>query len=163
MAEALGIASGAISIVAFAIDATKDILWYYGAWKNQGEDVKEMLASVNDLKGTLEFLHETIKPPASFRKNVVERVEKSIKSFNSCCNKLMDELKTVQETEPPKPGVRSRIRLHMRKAMYPFKEATLVKIRGVVSEARSNLSLALDTLELFVCSASICPDVQSGS
>jgi Fungal N-terminal domain of STAND proteins len=161
MAEALGIASGAISIVAFAIDATKDILWYYGAWKNQGGDVKEMLASVNDLKGTLEFLQEAIKPPASFPKNVVENVEKSIKSFNSCCNKLMDELKKVQKTEPPKPGVRSAIRLHMRKAMYPFKEATLVKIRGLISEARSNLSLALDTLELFVYSASICLDVQS--
>jgi hypothetical protein len=161
MVEALGIASGTIGIVAFAIDRTKDILWYYGAWKNQGEDVKEMLASVNDLKGTLEFLQEAIKPPASFPKNVVENVEKSIKSINSCCSKLMDELKKVQETEPPKPGVRSRIRLHTRKAMYPFKEATLVKIRGVISEARSNLSLALKALEMFVYSASICLDVQS--
>jgi hypothetical protein len=161
MAETLGIASGAISIVAFAIDATKDILWYYGAWKNQGEDVEQMLTSVNGLKGTLESLQETIKPPASFPKNVVENVEKSIKSFNSCCDKLKDELKKVQETEPPKPGVRSKIRLHMRKAMYPFKDATLVKIRNVVSEARANLSLALDSLKLFVYSASISLDVQS--
>ena len=56
MAEALGIASGAISIVAFAIDATKGILWYYGTWKTQAEDVQEMLASVNGLERTLEVL-----------------------------------------------------------------------------------------------------------
>jgi hypothetical protein len=150
MGEAFGVASSAVSIISLGIQIAQGILWYYGAWKDRDDDISNMCASLNNLTESLKALRETLKPPALFSEVVKDCVEKSIIAFNRTLNKLEDELKKVKDTEPPKPGARSTIRRHVRRALYPFKEATLGKIQGAVSEARSSLTLALDVLKLFV-------------
>jgi len=149
MAE-LGVASSVIGIISLGIQTAQGILWYYEAWKDRDDDISGMCASLNGLKKTLEVLSEAIKPPAIFGKNMKDNVEDSIKTFEGSLKKLESELKKVEDTEPLKPGMRSTIRRHVRRALYPFKEATLVKIQGTISEARSNLRLALVVLKLCV-------------
>jgi ankyrin repeat domain-containing protein 50 len=148
--EAFGVAGSAVGIISAGIQTAQGILWYYGAWKDRDDDISNMCASLNNLAETLKALRETVKPPTLFSEIVKENVEKSINAFNGTLNRLKDELEKVKDTEPPKPGARSRIRRHVQRALYPFKEATLRKIQGVVSEARSSLTLALDVLKLFV-------------
>lgn len=152
MGEAFGVAGSAVGIISLGIQTAQGILWYYGAWKDRDDDISNMCASLNNLTETLKALRETVKPPALFSEIVKDSVEKSINAFNRTLNKLEDELEKVKkDTEPPKLGARSTIRRHVRRALYPFKEATLGKIQGAVSEARSSLALALDVLKLFVC------------
>jgi len=150
MGEAFGVAGSAVSIISLGIQTAQGILWYYGAWKDRDDDISNMCASLNNLTETLKALRETIKPPALFSEIVKDSVEKSINTFNRTLNKLEDELEKVKDTEPPKLGARSTIRRHVRRALYPFKEATLGKVQGAVSEARSSLALALEVLKLFV-------------
>jgi hypothetical protein len=150
MGEAIGVAGSAVGIISLGIQAAQGILWYYRAWKDQDGDISRMCSSLDNLIGTLKVLLKTIEPPATFGKSVKGSVENSINAFHETLKKLESELEKVENTEPPKPGARSAIRRHVRRACYPFKEATLVKIQGDISEARSNLSLALDVLGLCV-------------
>ena len=150
MGEAFGVASSTVGVISLGIQTAQGILWYYGAWRDRDDDVLRMCASLDNLKGTLDVLLKAITPPAVFSKNVKENVEKSIDTFNETLQKLRAELDKVKDTEPPKSGARSKFRRHVRRALYPFKEATLAKFQGGVSDARSNLSLALDVLKLCV-------------
>jgi hypothetical protein len=122
-----------------------------------------MCRSLNNLTETLKALQESIKPPALFSEIMKDNVEKNINAFKGALKKLDDELKKVKDTEAPKPGARSTIRRHVRKALYPFKEATLAKFQEAISEARSSLAFALDTLELcvYLGFTSICLKRQS--
>jgi hypothetical protein len=151
MGEAFGVAGSAVGVISLGIQTAQGILWYYGAWRDRDDDVLTMCASLDNLKGTLDVLLKAITPPAAFSKDVKENVEKSIDTFNGTLQKLRAELDKVKDTEPPKSGARSKFRRHVRRALYPFKEATLAKFQGGVSDARSNLSLALDVLKLCVC------------
>ena len=151
MGEAFGVAGSAVGIISAGIQTAQGILWYYGAWKSQDDDVLRICASLDNLKGTLDVLLKAIDPPAVFSKNVKENVEKSLDTFNGTFQKLRAELAKVEDTEPPKSGTRSKFRRHVRRALYSFKEATLAKFQGDVSDARSNLSLALDVLKLWAC------------
>jgi predicted transcriptional regulator with HTH domain len=150
MAEALGVARSVAGIVSLGIQLTQGLLKYYGSWKDQDNDISDMCASLDSLRRTLVILSETIQPPARFGVSIKDSVEKNINRINGALEQLKDELRKVQGTEPLKPGARSAMRRHVRRALYPFREETLSKIQRVVSEARSNLDLALQVLQVFV-------------
>ena len=150
MAEALGVAGSVVGIVSLGIQLTQGLLKYYGSWKDQDNDISDMCASLDSLQRTLTILSKTIQPPARFGMSIKDSVEKHVNRIHSALERLKDELRKVQGTESPKPGSRSAMRRHVRRALYPFREETLSKIRRVVFEARSNLDLALQVLQVFV-------------
>jgi hypothetical protein len=150
MAEALGVAGSVVGIVSLGIQLTEGLLKYYASWKDQDNDISAMCASLDSLQRTLTVLSRTIQPPARFGMSIKDSVEKNVNCITGILEKLKDELEKVQGTEPPNPGARSAMRRHVRRALYPFREETLSKIQRVVSEARSNLDLALQVLQVFV-------------
>lgn len=143
-------AGSVVGILSLGIQVAQGFLKYYGAWKNQDNDVLNICTSLDNLSDTLTILVEKIQAPTRFDENVKSNVEKSVNTFGGALEKLKDELKRVQDTESPKPGVRSTMRRHARRAFYPFKEDTLRRIQGVISEACSTLILALQVLHVFV-------------
>jgi hypothetical protein len=149
MAE-LGVASSVIGIISFGIQITQGLLKYYGSWKDQDNDVSDMCASLDSLSRTLTFLSETIQQHAASGMRIENSVEENVKHVDKAIKKLENELRKVRGTEPPQPGVRTAMRRHVRRALYPFKEKTLRKIQQAVSEARSNLGVALQVLQVFV-------------
>jgi ankyrin repeat domain-containing protein 50 len=149
MAE-LGVASGVIGIVSFGVQITQGLLTYYGSWKDQDNNVLDMCASLDGLSRTLTLLLKTIQQHATPGGPIEKSVEENVNRVDEAMKKLEDELRKVQATESPKPGVRAAMRRHVRRALYPFKENTLRKIQQVVSEARSNLDIALQVLQVFV-------------
>ena len=150
MAETLGVAASIVGIVSLGIQVTRELLKYYESWKDQDQDISDMCVSLESLQGTLMILSETIQPPAKFAKSVTENVEKNIRCIKQAVNKLSDELTHTLCLGLPKKGARALMRRHIRRALYPFKEETLLKIQQVISEARSNLDLALHSLQLLV-------------
>jgi ankyrin repeat domain-containing protein 50 len=150
MAE-LGILSGAVGLVSFGIQITQGLLEYYGSWKDQDTDVSDMCASLDSLLRALTILRETKQRHATSSMQVENSVEEIVNRVDEAMKKLDDELRKVRGTEYPKPGgMRAAMRRHVRRALYPFKEQTLRKIQQVVSEARSNLGIALQVLQVFV-------------
>ena len=149
MAE-LGVAGSVVGIISFGIQIAQGLLQYYGSWRDQDSDIADMCASLDSLSRTLAVLSETFQrhdpPSMSIQKCAVESVDR----VNIVMKKLEDELKKVQSTESPKPGVRAAMRRHVRRALYPFKEETLQKIQNAVFEARSDLNLTLQVLHMLV-------------
>jgi len=150
MAEALGVAGSVVGIVSLGIQVTEGLLKYYESWKDQDQDISDMCVSLESLLGTLMILSETIQPPAKFARSVTENVEKNINSIKQAVNRLSDELGHALSLGLPNQGTRALMRRHIRRALYPFKEETLQKLQQVISEARSNLDLALHSLQLLV-------------
>jgi len=151
MAEAFGVASSVVGIVSLGIQLTQGLLKYYGSWKDQDNVVADMCTSLDNLSGSLTVLEKALQPPARFDKSVKDSVEKNINAMYGTMRKLEDELRKVRDAESPKVGVRSAMRRHVRRGLYPFREETLNKIQRVVAEARQNLDLALQVLQMFVC------------
>jgi hypothetical protein len=147
MAE-FGVAASVVSIASFGIQIAQGLLQYYGSWRDQDSDVADMCASLDSLSRTLAVLSETFQKPP--RMSIQTRVVETVDCVNIAMKKLEDELKKVQNTESPNPGVRAAIRRHVRRALYPFKEETLRKIQNAVSEARSDLNLTLQVLHMLV-------------
>jgi hypothetical protein len=79
-------------------------------------------------------------------------VERNIKSVEGTMKKLEVELRNILSPESPKPGSRTALRRHVRRAMYPFKIETVSKIQRLILDARSNLDLSLQVLQMFVYS-----------
>lgn len=151
MAE-FGIASGAIGVVSLGLEIVKELLNYYGAWKDRDKDVSSMCNSADHLSRTLEILSSKIEPPAAFDPIVKTNVEENIKTVNDAIQKLKHELERIQATTAlsTKSGIRSTMRRHMYRALYPFKEETLRKIGSMLSDVRSNLNLVLQVLHMLV-------------
>ncbi|KAI9860058.1 MAG: hypothetical protein M1813_006406 [Trichoglossum hirsutum] len=148
MVEALGVAGSVVGIVSLGIQLTQGLLKYYRSWKDQDNDISDVCASLDSLQRTLTILSKTIQPPARFDMGIKDSVEKNVNCINGALEKLTDELRKVQGTELLKSGARSAMRRHVRRALYPFREETLSNIQRVVSEARSNLDLALQVLQV---------------
>lgn len=149
MAEALGVAGSVVGIVSLGIQVTQGLLKYYGSWKDQDSDISDMCASLDSLWETLKILSNTIQPPARFDKAIKDSVEENVNCTDGAMGRHNDELKNVKDTESTMSG--ARMRRHVRRLLYPFREETLSKIRRFISEARQNLDLALQVLHVFVC------------
>jgi hypothetical protein len=70
---------------------------------------------------------------------------------------LQKKLEKVQTRGFPKPDAKGwkMIGEKMRKALYPFREATLIKLRDIVANSRDNLQLAITAFNLCVARGTI--------
>jgi len=104
-----------------------------------------MCKSVQSLEETLKVLKVTIKV-----KGVTTQAETGVQNSIDACtvsiNKLQGKLIRVQEVKGP--SIWSRVHGQGRCLLYPFRESTLLKLKGIVAEIRENLSLAVDVLHL---------------
>ena len=120
-------------------------------WKDQDQDVADMCVSAESLLGTLTILSKTVQPPAKFDRSATENVEKHVERIKPAMNKLCDELGQAQGPGLQKHGTRALMRRHIRRALYPFRELTLLKIRQNPYPTPVQISIPLlNTLQLLV-------------
>jgi uncharacterized coiled-coil protein SlyX len=150
MVESLGVAGSVVGIISLSIQISQGLLKFYRSWKDQDSVVSDICVSLESLSETLTIMLTAIQPPAKYDKIVKNNVEENIDRMSGTLKKLEYELKKIQGTETPKPGARATMRHHIRRAFYPFKEETLNQLQRAVAEARSNLDLALQMLQMFV-------------
>jgi hypothetical protein len=149
MAE-FGVVASVVGIASFGIQITQSLLKYYGSWKDYDSDVSSLNASLDILERNLNLLSETIQTHDAKALKVKGDAKENISRVDEAIKKLAVELRALQGTEPPNLGVRAAMRRHVRRALYPLKEETLVKIQRAVSEALTNLSLILHALQMSV-------------
>jgi hypothetical protein len=145
MAEALGVAGSIVGVVSLGIQVAQGLLDYYGSWKDQDKEISNMCISLEDLLGALVTLRTTIESFGKSDMTVRQMVEKNIRTTEQGINELSIELQNVLCLEIPKKDL---MRRRIRKALYPFKQPTLSKLEQVISQARSNLGISLQTLQL---------------
>jgi ankyrin repeat domain-containing protein 50 len=145
MAEALGVAGSVVGIVSFGIQLCQGLVQYYGSWKDRDDNIKATTSSLENLS-TILVLIQTSVQGRSFPKDIVETVEKSIESCESGIKQLNNKLAKVKSTD--KADLKSKLKDHGGRLLYPFKESTLAKLREVVADIRANLSLSLAALRV---------------
>lgn len=145
MAEALGVAGSAVGIISLGIQVCQGLIEYYGSWKDAPKYVARMCKSVRSLEETLEVLKVTIKD-----KGVPTQAETGVQNSIDACkvgiDEMQRELMRVQEIKGS--SIWSKVHGQGRRLLYPFRESTLLKLKGTVAEIRENLCLAMEVLHL---------------
>lgn len=145
MTDPFSVASGAVGVVTLGVTLCQGLLQYYSSWKNSQKDVAAMYASLEGLSKTFRLLESTIRDH-KFNQAIIDRVTASIDLCEAGVNELDAKLLKVKNTAIR--GIDDQIRGQFRRALYPFKESTLLDLRETVSDLRDNLSLAISTLQL---------------
>lgn len=147
--EALGAASAVAGVLSIGIEVCQGLLKYYNSYRGAATDIARMFESVESLNSTLLILKRTLSrgtlPP-----EIAEDVLKSIKSCESGFEKLEKKLKKVKTEGSGQSGWQEKAKNQLKRAAYPFRESTLVKLREIVNEQRSHLSLAVSVLHMWV-------------
>lgn len=144
--DPLSIAASAAGVLSIGITVCNGLLEYYSSWKDAEEDVSRMYNSIEALTKTL-ILIELFIQHKSFTRDVVVRVEESIASTQrglESLKKKLDKIKVIPQQE----GWREKTKAQFGRAVFPFKESTLVKLKELGYELRDNLSIALDALQM---------------
>lgn len=145
MSDPFSVASGVLGVVSLGLNACQGLLQYYSSWKDSQKDVAVMCASLEGLTKTFRLVEGTIED-RKFNQAIVDRVTASI----DLCETGVDELnaKLLKVKMAPVKGAKDQTRGQFRRALYPFKQSTLLKLREAISDLRDNLSLAISTLQL---------------
>lgn len=144
--DPLSIAASATGLISLGITVCNGLLEYYSSWKDAEEEVSRMYNSIEALTKTLILIDLSIQHK-SFNCDIVVRVEESIASTQRGLDSLRKKLEKIKVV-PQQEGWREKTKAHFRRAVFPFKESTLVKLKELGNELRDNLSIALDALQM---------------
>lgn len=141
----LEVAGSAVGIVSLGIQVCQGLIQYYGSWKDAPEDVTQMCQSVRNLEETLKLLEDTITDNR-VSTQAKTGVQNNIDACTVSINKLQSKLMKVQELKGS--GIWPKVHGQGRRLLYPFRESTLLKLRGIIAEIRENINLAVEVLNL---------------
>ena len=144
--EVLGTASAVAGILSLGIEVCQGLLNYYNSYKGAAADVARMYGSVESLTTTVSILKKTLDR-GSVASNVEKDVIKSIKSCENGFQRLEKTLKKVKISANA-DGWQEKAKNHLKRAAYPFRESTLVKLREITNEQRDHLALAVGVLQM---------------
>ena len=147
MAEAFGVAGSAVGVISLGMQVCQGLLAYYDSWRGCHQDIENTSKSIASLTDTLELVSRVVKD----KKGQGDPIEQQISSIVVRCltaiEALSEELKRF-EKYPESADIGSKIKSHMRRLYYPFKESTLSKLRDSVQDVRDDLVPALSVLQL---------------
>ena len=146
-------AAGVVGLISFGITACEGLLKYYDSWKGALDDVRRTYHSIEELSKTLRLLKIALEYK-DFNGEIADRVRDSIESTRESLASLENKLEKVRIV-PSQNDWKDKAKAQFRRTLYPFKESTLAKLRELSSEARDNLSLVLNLLQIDASAASL--------
>ena len=152
MAE-IGVTSGIAGLLSLGITVCQSLLDYYHSWKDAEENVANTYGSIEELSKTLRLLEKAVGYE-EFNGDIVDQVRVSVRSAEKSIHSLEKRLGKVRVVAL-QTGWRDKAKAQFRRALYPFKESTLAKLRELSGETRENLSLALNVLQIDASAASL--------
>ncbi|EHK41615.1 putative ankyrin repeat protein [Trichoderma atroviride IMI 206040] len=146
MAEALGIASGVAGIVSLGIEVCQGLLEYYGSWKDAESEVMTTYNSMKDLTKILLIVESTLNSQDQ-TSEIIVKIHDNValcKGGIAQLNKKLQKIKVI--SLPSTTG--EKLLSQARRALYPFKKSTLIKLQEIVEELQAKLHLTLTTLNI---------------
>lgn len=145
--EGFAVASSAAGLVSLGLTMCQELLKFYASWKGAEDDVKRMYSSVEMLTKNFICLRSSIQQ-TRFSRDVVARVEESIAMCESGVVALKKKLSKINGVLHANRGWSHKLKSQFQRALYPFKESTIVKLKEICSDLQGNLTLALETLQM---------------
>lgn len=144
--DPLSIASASVGILSFGLTVCHGLLEYYNTWKDAEGNVAKMYLAIQGLTKTMILIKSAVERK-EFNQNIVLQVEESIRSIEAGIMSLKKKLDKIRISSP-QDGWREKSKVQFGRALFPFKESTLVKLKELSNELRDNLSLALNVLQM---------------
>jgi ankyrin repeat domain-containing protein 50 len=148
MTDPLSITAGVAGLISLGIQVTASLVKFYAAYKGQDTDVARTTEKLESLWDTFRFLHAALQSRI-FRpdeQDLIKNIESSIQECEELIQELKEECEKCQKASTT--GIKGTIRTASRRAVYPFRQSTLLGLDEAIGEIRHNLSLALDVLQL---------------
>ena len=148
MADPLSVAAGVAGLASLGIEVTQSLVDFYKASKKRDSDLGGIIERLTGLLDIFQYLKKTLVD-CNFQeddKGLIERIETSIQNCQESIQELQDECHKLRKASSS--GITDAVKAVGRQATYPFRRSTLQKLEEDIGEIRSNLSSALDVLQL---------------
>ncbi len=148
MGEVLAITASVAGLISLGIQVTQSLVEFYTSYKHQDSEIAGMSERLESLLSVLQTLDETLsnRKFQADEQSLKENFETSIKNCDEFIQELQEECqKFVKATSG---GIKAGFRVAVHRATYPFRQSTLLKLDEDIGGLRSNLSLAIDVLQL---------------
>ncbi|KAK2605992.1 hypothetical protein QQS21_003618 [Conoideocrella luteorostrata] len=146
MAEALGVASAVAGIISLGITACHGMISYYESVKGHRDDINNMCSSIGSLAAILKVIQQRLLL-GQFDRETVAVVEQNIVQCEQSLTSLDRKVQKICICDP-NGTVKSRLLGTKNKALYPFKESTVAKLREVCDDLKDNLCLSINALHI---------------
>jgi hypothetical protein len=142
--SALGVASRIAGIISLGISACNGLLGYYGSCKNARADSARLYKSMEGFATIFRDLERTTQKPIFKHKGFVDATN-HITTCRQGVDTLQSELERISTTSKNQHKFWAKARS---RALYPFREKTILNLAGIVDKLVTNLGLAVSTLQL---------------
>ena len=149
MSDPFSVAGSAVGVVSLGLTVCQGLVEYYEAWRSQDDELSNFLQDCNDLTSTLTQLWNFLERPSSSPSNVVEHVTALVKRLSNRILQLQKILEQCRQTSLPQ-GISQKLGHTARRALYPFKRATIRSLREAIDDARQTLTAGVQVLQLYV-------------
>lgn len=148
MADPLSISSGIAGLLSLGIQVTQSLIDFYMAYKDQDTDLAKMTHNFGDLQGIFRSLKTAVQESrfGTYAQEILHEVNKTTQR----CQEAIKDLQTECEkcVASSATGLKGRVQVAGRRAAYPFRKSTLLRLQEDVGEIRDNLLLAMNVLHL---------------
>ena len=154
--DAVAVAASFAGLASLGISVCNGILRYYDSWKDAEDNMRSMYKSVESLTKTFLVLKrslESFSGKALSNSDTVSRVRESICDCEDGISKLEAKLLKINLAKSSKINQKDksrsdRAKAQLRRAQYPFKEGTLVRLKEICSGLQDDLLLTMETLHM---------------
>lgn len=148
MGDPLSIAASVAGLISLGIQVTQSLVDFYTSYRDQDSDLAATTKKLESLLDIFQQLKETL---ASRRfeadeRSLIKKIENTIKDCDESVKELQDEYQKF--TEASLNGAKHAIKVAARRVTYPFRRSTLQKLDEDIGELRTNVSFALNVLQV---------------
>ena len=148
MSDPLSIAGSVAGLISLGIQVTQSLVDFYTSYKNQDSELAGTIEKLDRLLVILESLEKTLsnRKFQADERSLIKNIETSIEN----CDELIHELQAECQkfSKSTSNGIKAVIKVAGHRAVYPFRQSTLQKLDEDIGEIRSNLSIAVELLQL---------------
>lgn len=147
MADPLSLASLVGGMLTLGMEVTGHLFKFYTSCKDQEDEVARITHRLGQLLITFQSLDTVLRnrPFWDNEQDLIANVKGSVQECSEVIKELGEECEKFDKASVS--GIKA-FKVTARRAAYPFRRSTLLKLDEAIGDIRDNLSLALDILQL---------------
>ena len=149
MGDPLSIAGSVAGLISLGIQVTQSLVDFYTSYKQQDSELVGTIEKLESILNILQSLEKTLSN-RKFQvdeRSLIENIETSIKNCGEQIQELQGECQKFSKATISN-GIRAAVKVAGRRATYPFRQSTLLKLDEDIGEIRDNLFSAINVLQL---------------
>ncbi|OJJ50104.1 hypothetical protein ASPZODRAFT_1104449 [Penicilliopsis zonata CBS 506.65] len=142
MGDPFSATSNAVEIVSLGLTVCGEIVAYGRAYRDYGEDIRNMTTKAESLRVPLKALKEMIEKTRISQPDAAADLSEKAMSLNASVTRLQDIIKRYEPTNAP-AAFPDKARNHLKRAVYHFRKETLQDIGADLDSMQTILQTAL--------------------